>query len=74
MRADPAANFEPANESHDAVAFSRENTIGRSDSQPDSPAAIDALCCSQCTWPVVDSCGHTGVRLIFAGITIPTFP
>ena len=63
MRADAPANFESANQAHDAIAFSRENTIGRSVSQPDSAASIDALCRPQCTWPIVDSRGHTGSRI-----------
>ena len=63
MRADAAANFGSANQSLDAIAFSRENTNGRSVSQPDSAAAIDSLCRSECTWPIVDSRGHTRYRI-----------
>ena len=63
MRADAAANFDQANESHDAIACSCKDTIGRSVSQPDSAAAVDALCPPECTWPIDYSCAHTRFRI-----------
>ena len=63
MRADAAADFDSTNDSHDAIACSRENTDGRSLSQPDSATAVDAVCPPECAWPIDDSCGHARFRI-----------
>ena len=62
MRADAAANFDSANESLDAIA-SCEETIGRSVSQPDSAAAIDAFRHSRRAWSNAGPGRHAGSRI-----------